>query len=206
MIPELINALAERLNHAGFIQQTYGLALLYKTNQSQEPVVFENGEPLHVDFDNYKSLAFFVLNGPITQTQRDSDISCGVFIAKRVPLRLFFYAAESTKQNCLPVDEDALADIIATLVFQQDKDLCAQFGLAAISMAAIAMELRPDAAWAQVFGNKPLALTGTQQLLSADFDLLFEGDPACWIVPCGANLNTEDLNTITNENNQNLNS
>ncbi len=186
MIPEIVIALTERITEAAIIQKAYGLGILSKTNNIQEPLVFEGDEPLHVDFDKYESVSFFLLNGPVTQVQRDNDISCGAWVAKRVPLRLIFFSTDNAKKSCIAINEDASANLIQTLVFQQDKALCSQFGVASISLAVTAQELRPDLVWEQVFGNKQVMLTDDQQLLSIDFDLLFEGNPACWNVPCAA--------------------
>ena len=177
MIPEIVNALTARIAEASIVQKAYSLGLLSKTNNVQEPIVFEGDEPLHVDLDQYQSTCFFLLNGPVTQTQRDNDISCGSWIAKRVPLRLVFFSVDNSKRNCIAINEDASANLIQTLVFQQDKTLCEDFAVASISLSATAQELRPDIAWTQVYSNSPVTLTDNQQLLTIDFDLLFEGNP-----------------------------
>ena len=205
MIPELINTFKERLQNQEFIEQCYGLGMLYTANTQKLPVVFERDEPLQVNFDNYRSVSFWLLNGPVNQTQRDADTSCGAWIQKKVPLRLIFFSAINEKKVCLPIDEDAPANIISVLVFQDDKQLRESFELAGITLQVTSQEFRREVVWSFLYGNLPFKMREHEQLFSIDFDLTFEGDPVCWTVPCSPILLRDpESDGILDENDQNI--
>ena len=204
MIPELINALKERLQAQEFIEQCYGLGVLYTGNSQKTPVVFESDEPLQVNFDNYTSLAFWLLNGPVTQAQRDSDVSCGAWVQKKVSLRLIYFSTNNRKQICVPVDEDSLANIISVLVFQEDKELRDAFQLAGVSLQATSQEFRREIVWTYLYGNLPFKMQEHEQLFALDFELMFEGSPICWTVPCSPVLVEGPDDMIEDEDDQNI--
>ena len=206
MIPEIINVLKDRLINQQFIAQCYGLGTLYTVNSQKQPVVFDADEPLLVNFDNYTSLTFWLLNGPVTQIQADSDVSCGAWVQKRAPLKLIYFSTGNRKKICLPIDEDALANIISVLVFQDDKELRDSFQLAGISLSATSQEFRREILWNYLFGSLPFKMEEHQQLFSIDFDLVFEGNPACWATPCAAVLldTTQPPQDFVTEDDENL--
>lgn len=181
MIPELIEALAARITNSNLVERSLGLISINTVNGNKEPVAWQEQEPQHINLDDYQSLTFFLLNGPVAQTQQDNDVSCGVLITKKVPIRLVYFASFNAAGTCMFIDERALQNLVSTLVFQDDKALRNSFSLSSINVSATAQELRRDAVWQQVFGNTNSLLKENQQLLSADFDLMFEGNPACWV-------------------------
>ncbi len=206
MIAEIINTLRDRIADQQFIEQCYGLGMLYNGSSHKQPVVFDKDEPLHINFDNYNSLTFWLLNGPITQIQADSDVSCGAWVQKRVPLKLIYFSAANNKKNCVPIDEDALANIIAVLVFQDDRALREAFQLSGVSLYAVSQEFRREIVWTYLLGNLPFKMQEHQQLYAIDFELTFEGNPACWATPCAAVLleTTHPPQTFVTEDDENL--
>lgn len=206
MIPELIQTFKERLDAQAFIEQNYALGLSYTVNAQKTPVVFEGDEPLQVNFDNYRSVSFWLLNGPVNQTQRDSDVSCGAWVQKKVPLRLIYYSGSNGKKICVPVNEDALGNIISVLAFQDDKELRSNYWLSSISLQATSQEFRREVVWNYLYGNLPFKMREHEQLFSVDFDLVFEGDPLCWTIPCAPVIlqETDPLQALLTEGKQNL--
>ncbi|MDB5283615.1 MAG: hypothetical protein JWO06_2690 [Bacteroidota bacterium] len=206
MLIKITNILSDRIS--GLVEKAYGLGFIYQVNSNKEPIVFNNGEPLHIDLDQYKSLCFFLLNGPVTQSQRDSDVSCGVLITKKIPLRLIYFSSAEDNSICLPVDDGDVTNISGALVFQDDKALREQFKLSAISLTNIQQEYRSEIVWPQIYGAANFNLKEDQQLFALDFDLNLEGDPTCWIQgPCGEDkiLDDETYDPLTDNDNDILN-
>ena len=195
MLPEIIKVLSDRITRSGVVEKVFGLGTVYRLKDSTEPVVFENGQPVHIDFDQHKTLCFFLLNGPVSQAQRDNDVSYGVFITKKVPLRLIYFSAGRDERICLPLHERDVQNIISLLAFQDDKELRDEFKLSSVSFQVTSQEFRSEIVWAQIFGKLNYNLNETQQLFSIDFDLNFEGDPSCWLIqPCATDKILDDEN------------
>jgi hypothetical protein len=202
MIAEVIQILANNLKGRGYIQQPNGLGLFTVRNK-QKILVTYKGTELHWLLDNFTTSCIFILNGPVSVTQADNDVSCGAMLTKRIPLRLFVYSNDNTQKQASPFLDSLADNVIGTLAFQTNVTLQQQFSARTITMAVTSQEFRREIVWEQVYPGQQLSISDYQQLFSIDFDLTIEADPKCWLKICGG-METEGGESLTNEQNEQI--
>ncbi|HWB62331.1 MAG TPA: hypothetical protein VG603_02390 [Chitinophagales bacterium] len=194
MIAELLNTIAERLLPK--VQKPYGLGNIIVRDGDIKVPAFFNKEPLAWQPDNFTSSSLFVMNGPVTCSQSDNEVSCGVYETKTVPLRLFVYSNTNSSQPCSFFDEQLANDIIALLVFQQDRKLAEQYTLDHIELTLTGNEYRHDIVYGQLFGMIENKIIEPAQLFSIDLSLTFTGNPACWFKNCDYLITEDNINIL----------
>lgn len=120
MLTTISQYLKQRIQALNYIQQVYGIGQLLQVNGEQVPSIKINGEDTHVNFDNYKSLVFFLKNGNVGHSAEEHPFLANAdLITKTYPLRLILYSQAIENTDCNSLSQSLADNIISSLNGEQ---------------------------------------------------------------------------------------
>lgn len=197
MLTTISQYLKQRIQALNYIQQVYGIGQLLQVNGEQVPSIKINGEDTHVNFDNYKSLVFFLKNGNVGHSAEEHPFLANAdLITKTYPLRLILYSQVLENTDCNSLSQSLADNIISALNGEQ-----AAFK-ASVSVDRCRIEfgntdLEKYSVWESLYSIDSV-LKDADVLIAIEFTVTITGLESCFIdSPCETPEFTFDLDGQT---------
>lgn len=184
----MLNVIAQYLNAKlatlRYIDKKYGLAAVVQRGENTFPAVMEKDEPVHINYDGYRSLVYFMLNGKVERTTEEHPhLACKYLVKETFPLKLIVYVLGKENVNCDSKSQDILWGIGQILTGRQ-KTLASEAGYEYAEIQIKNSELNKKNVWSELT-NGPVKLKDNDILLSIELDVLTEGVESCFVAaPC----------------------
>jgi len=184
MLSAILKFLIARLAAQGYMQKVDGLASIVKRDGQTLTGVFERGELININFDNYATYAFFLQKGKVERdTEDDKYIANAYKIIETYPLSVVLYVQNSEDINCESKAQNT-AWSIAQLLTGKQPELMAATGLQYAGLRVVNIDLDGGAIYESLF-NGDSKLKDDDILIEITFAVTIEGYQSCFTTyPC----------------------
>ncbi len=180
MLSPLIKYLRAKIAATQFVDKVYGMGEVRELDGEKFPAVYNNGELIHIDFDTYEEVCFFILDGKVSREGSESPYIANVNNIKDVyNLKCILYIQGDEDINCQS-DSQRIAYAVSKAItgihptFSTETQLDLAFG------EVKEIDLSGDSVWGDIFSGDS-KLKDDDILISISFDFTLSGREECFV-------------------------